>query len=130
MEVNGLGVYLYCFAHPGVVDQGGENIEVTCIDGQGPRRELAVQDVAAIFSQVPLAEFDGPTAEARLQDPAWLVPRACRHKQVVEAVMTRSAVLPVRFGAVFSSPRALRDFFIDRKTLAGGGPPEAEAGDW
>ncbi len=114
MEVNGLGVYLYCFAHPGVVDQGGESFEVTGIDEQEPLRELAVQDVAAIFSRVPLEEFTGLAGEACLQDPAWLVPRACRHEQVVEAVMARSAVLPVRFGAVFSSPRALQEYLNGR----------------
>ena len=51
-----------------------------------------------------------PPAEGLPQDPAWIVPRACRHEQVIEAVMEHSSVLPVRFGAVFSSRDAVREF--------------------
>ena len=49
-------------------------------------------------------------AEGLPQDPAWVVPHACRHEQVIEAAMVQSPVLPVRFGAVFSCRTALEEF--------------------
>lgn len=93
-------VYLYCFARPGVLVDGvtssGDVIET-----------LAVQDVAAVFRSVSAAAFTAGSAES--QDPAWIVEHACGHEKVVECVMRQSPVLPVRFGAVFSSPQALEE---------------------
>jgi hypothetical protein len=65
--------------------------------------------VAAVFSPVAMAEFDGETAQRNFQDPAWVVPRACWHDLVLRHVMERSPVLPVRFGAVFTAPEFIRD---------------------
>ena len=71
---------------------------------------LAVGDVAAAFERVSAVEWSGPAAEANLQDSAWLVSHACRHGEVVSALNARSAVLPVRFGAIFTSERVLEEF--------------------
>jgi hypothetical protein len=65
---------------------------------------------AAILSLVPREEFCGPKAESNLQDLAWVAPRACRHELVLEQAMQWSPVLPVRFGALFSSLEALGQF--------------------
>jgi FAD/FMN-containing dehydrogenase len=70
--------------------------------------------VAAIVSRVSLADFSGEVADENTQNPEWVVPRACRHQHVVQAVMERSPVLPVRFGAVFSSGRRLEDLLRDK----------------
>jgi hypothetical protein len=71
---------------------------------------LVVGDVAAAFERVSAVEWSGPAAEANLQDSAWLVSHACRHGEVVSALNARSAVLPVRFGAIFTSERVLEEF--------------------
>ncbi len=93
------GLYLYCLTRtsyreapdgPGLYDQQ-------------PPLLTRVGDLAAIWRPVVLAEFCGEDAEARLQDLDWVGPRACRHEAVVEGVMRRSPVLPVRFGTIFSS---------------------------
>lgn len=67
-------------------------------------------EAAAILSLVSEEEFCGPKAESDLQDLAWVAPRACRHEAVLERVMQCSAVLPVRFGSLFSSLEALGRF--------------------
>lgn len=106
------GVYLYCFSRPEIaVDELG----VAGIGGRERIDLVPVTEVAALVSRVSLEEFNGPGAEVFLQDPDWLVPRACRHEQVIEAVMARSPVLPVRFGAVFSSRQVLEKLLIDRQ---------------
>ena len=71
---------------------------------------LAVGAVAAAFERVSAVEWSGPAAEANLQDSAWLVSHACRHGEVVSALNARSAILPVRFGAIFTSERVLEEF--------------------
>jgi hypothetical protein len=52
---------------------------------------------------VPVEDFCGPEAEARLRDLTWIGPRVIRHQEVVAGVMRHSPVLPVRFGTIFSS---------------------------
>ena len=71
---------------------------------------VEVDGLAAIATPVALEAFSGAAGERNLQDPAWLIPRACAHEEAIEAVMQAGPVLPVRFGAVFSSRDALADF--------------------
>ena len=56
---------------------------------------------------VPRTMFTGADAELRLADVPWLAPRAAAHEAVVLAAGARATVLPLRFGAVFSSAHAL-----------------------
>ncbi len=70
--------------------------------------------MAAVFSEVSLSEFRGDTAKDERPDPDWIIPRACRHERVIEEIMSRSPVLPVRFGTVFSSRQALEKLLTDR----------------
>ena len=105
------GFYLYCFARAGA----GRNVEVAGVDGRAEVTSLELDDVAAVFSHVWLDEFRGGSAESRVQDPAWVVPRACQHKRVLEEVMKSSAVLPVRLGTVFTSRRALAEILSDNE---------------
>ena len=54
-----------------------------------------------------------------MQQLAWVGPRALRHEAVVEMVMRRSPVLPVRFGTLFSSQESLAEFLHPhRKTIS------------
>lgn len=107
--VKGTGLYLYCFARADAV----QGIEAAGIDGAQPVSGLSVKGIAAVFSPVALEEFVGDAAQSHLEDPAWVLPRACRHERVIEEVMGRSPVLPVRFGSMFTSTRLLRDL-LDR----------------
>ena len=107
---NGTGLYLYCFARA----DAAQGIKSAGIDGAQPVSDLSVNGIAAIFSPVSLGEFVGGTARSHLEDPAWVLPRACRHEWVIEEVMGRSPVLPVRFGSIFTSTQPLKDL-LDRK---------------
>jgi hypothetical protein len=101
------GVYLYCFTP--------SQVSVEPSDGESSGRgRLIAGDVAAVFTTVPLTEWQGPAAEARLQDSQWVIPRALAHEQVIEKHLAQGPVLPVRFGAIFSSEAALLDFMRPR----------------
>lgn len=104
------GVYLFCFARA----SAARDIAVAGLGGSDPVSTLEAGDAAAVFCAVSLADFQGELAERNLNDPAWVVPRACEHERVIEAVMTRSPVLPARFGSVFASKDALEAFLADR----------------
>lgn len=95
------GLYLYCLTRlsrlpplpllgPGV-------------DGQSSLAVATYQDLAAVWSPVPVEDFSGPEAEERLRDLTWIGPRVIRHQEVVAGVMCHSPVLPVRFGTIFAS---------------------------
>lgn len=90
-------IYLFCFARSHLVPA----IEGTGLEDQNPIVLKSVAHVTAVTTIVSLEEFSGAPAESRMQDLAWLGRRACRHEEVVEQVMRRSPVLPVRFGTIF-----------------------------
>jgi hypothetical protein len=62
-----------------------------------------------------LLEFCGEAAEARLQDLAWLGPRACRHAAVIEEVMRQTPVLPARFATLFTSLDSLQQAVYEHR---------------
>jgi len=93
------GIYLFCLI-PG---SPLRSIAGTGIDGEHPLFVEVVGDVAAVLSEVNLDDFSGPEAKEKMEDLAWVAPRALRHEEVVMAAMAHGPVLPVRFGTVFSS---------------------------
>ncbi len=152
---DGRGVYLYCFARQMAVGHVSNVPPQAGIDGLSPVESLEVNGITAVFCEVALEEFRAAVAAEDGVDPAWLLPRACRHEQVIDAVLARSspspqplspaagergrmnqssgtscplspaagekgrgegAVLPIRFGAVFSSRQALERLLTERWT--------------
>lgn len=109
-DLTGEAVYLFCLAPAEKLPAwAGVGLE-----GQ-PLYTKTCQGMAAIFCLVSLKEFCGPEAEARMQDLAWLGPRALRHQEVIAQVMRHSPVLPMRFGTLFSSWGALEEMITRRR---------------
>ena len=100
------GLYLFCLAR---VNRLPALLKAKGLDGQSPLEVAGYQDLAAVLSPVPLEDFCGPDAEARLQDLTWIGPRVIRHQEVVAEVMRHSPVLPARFGTIFSTPQSLTE---------------------
>ncbi len=91
-------IYCFCLARTTALLGAADGEILT-----DPSIEIAAfGDIAAIVTPVSREEFCGPAAESRLQDLAWVGPRACGHEAVVEAAMRVSPVLPARFGTLFS----------------------------
>jgi hypothetical protein len=95
------GLYLYglCLGAPTVAPPAG-------VDGSAAVEALPVGGLVALVSWIDPGPF---RCEGNARDPAWVVPRACRHQEVLAAVLDEQPLLPVRFGAVFSSPAVLED---------------------
>jgi len=96
---DGEAIYLFCLARA----EAPNRIEGVGIDGQSPLFLWRHDAVVAVFSRVSLAEFRGPAAEERLEDLAWVGPRAQHHAEVIMNVMRYSPVFPAQFGTLFSS---------------------------
>ncbi len=99
------GLYLFCLL-PAIFRP--------LLEGPGidDRYALAVETVdqfAAILAPVDLELFCGPGAQEQMANLNWMAPRVRRHEEVILEAMTQGAVLPVRFGTVFSSLAALSD---------------------
>jgi hypothetical protein len=97
------GVYLFCFTRSGRLPE----LKISGLDDHFTVTQREFREIAAVYAKVALADFSGPSAEARLQDLAWVGPRAFRHEKVIETVMGYSSVFPARFGTIFSSLRRL-----------------------
>jgi len=111
MEKNANPLYLFCFARSESVPE----LQVTGVDGQRPVFVLrAFPGLCAVVSETALEDFCGPTAEQRMEQLAWISPRALRHESVVEEVMRHSPVLPARFGTLFSSREKLTEFLAQQ----------------
>src|SRR3990172_4695107 len=73
-------IYLFCLARPQVemeLEGGG-------LDDGSPLLSWQFRDLVAIVSKVGMEEFCGLEAQDRMQDLAWVGPRAYRHEAVVE----------------------------------------------
>jgi len=98
-------IYLFCFGCSGQVP----SLKGLGVSGNEPLFQEEFRDVTAVVCAVSLDDFIGSSADERLQDLAWLGPRALRHGQVIEEVLRYSPVLPARFGTLFSSRDSLLD---------------------
>ncbi len=109
-------LYLFCFARSECVG----DIPGPGVDGQCPLSLLrSSADLCAVVCEVALEDFCGPAAERRMEQLAWITPRALRHEEVIEEVMSHSPVLPARFGTLFSSRKKLSEFLAQhRATIA------------
>jgi len=107
------GIYLFCLTpavpRPEIVGTG--------IDGEHPLFVEAIGEIAAVVAEVNIEDFTGPEAQEKMEDLAWVAPRALRHEEVVLSAMEQGPVLPVRFGTVFSSLAATAEPLRQRQDV-------------
>src|ERR1017187_2356826 len=119
--------YLYCLTPSGC----GIQSSGVGVDGQHPVSVRDCGEIGAVLSEVELADFCGESAEARLQDLAWLGPRVCRHESVIEEFMSRGSVLPARFATLFTSVDSLQQSVLaHREAITGFFAQLGEQQEW
>ncbi len=92
-------LYLY-----GVVRAGTEiPADLPGIDGEGSVSTINGGRLGALVGHTSRDGFESDEPP----DPAWVVPRALNHEFVVEQMLQRGPILPVRFGALFSTRDAV-----------------------
>lgn len=63
--------------------------------------QIEENGLAALVSEVPLAEFDEAALRENLNDVAWLEEKARAHERVLEEALAAGAVVPLRLCTVF-----------------------------
>ena len=94
-------LYVYCVGESDALRQLFEERLPAAIEPEGMLELVVDNHLAAVVSEVPLADYGEESLKTRLADPAWTAVRAVRHEQVVEYFSSRSAVVPLRFGAIY-----------------------------
>ena len=111
MSSAGTAYYLYCLTPDGPAARAiGPELGGAEWERWSPAAPLPMGGFTAIVSQVPVEEFLGEAAAARLRDIAWVAPRAGRHDSVIRSVMCQSPVLPAPFATLFSSGERLEQW--------------------
>lgn len=87
----------------GVIASGGAGVPggVGGVNREGEVEILAVDDLAAIVSRVPLAEFNEDQLRANLSDMAWVERVARGHEEVLEAAGARQTLVPMRMCSIY-----------------------------
>ena len=78
---------------------------------------VADADLAAIASDVPLAEFGETAIAANLHDEAWLEEKVRAHEAVLEAALARAPLVPFRFGTIYRSDGQVRQMLRENAGL-------------
>jgi len=97
-------LYLFCIAREGLMLEPA----MAGLDDGSPLLQENFANITAVYCTVPLDDFSGPSAASRLENLAWIAPRALRHGEVIARVMVSSPVLPARFGTLFRSIQSIR----------------------
>jgi hypothetical protein len=99
---NTTGTYVFC------ITEGGPFSAGVGLHPLRPVRSLVHEGLVAVVGQVPLDEFGEQALHARLQDAAWLEREVRGHERVIEKVMQRRPVLPMKFCTIFRSEERVR----------------------
>jgi hypothetical protein len=94
------GWYVY-----GVVDAAAESLDDAVSAqagvGSGELQIVRAGPLGAVVGAVPLDEFGDDALHDRLNDRQWLEEKARLHEAVLQAVVERTPVVPLRFGAIY-----------------------------
>jgi hypothetical protein len=82
------------------------------VEPTAPVERIEEGGLAALVSEVPLAEFDEDSLRANLNDVGWLEEKARAHEAVLEAALGRTAVVPLRLCTVFAGEPQVRAMLV------------------
>ena len=115
MSTSEMAYYLYCFTP----SRCGLPASLIGVDERHAVSIDAWGEFGAVLSPVEVGDFSGEAGEAQLEDLTWLGPRVLRHQAVIEAVMSRSPVLPARFATLFTSVERIGESVVEHQAAIG-----------
>ena len=112
----GLAVYVYAVVRAGSPVPEG-------MAGVDPRSQVTVVrcgPLAALVSNVPLAEFGEAPLRRNLEDLAWLEEKATRHQSVLGRAVELTGVVPMRFCTIYDDSSRVEELLArHREPLLG-----------
>ena len=112
-------LYVYCVGESDALAHLFEGRLPEAIEPDAKLELVAENRLAAVVSEVPLADYGEESLKTRLADPAWTAVRAVRHEQVVEYFSSRAAVVPLRFGAIYFARRGVERMLAEKAAELG-----------
>jgi hypothetical protein len=109
----GSGWYVYGVVAAGKTAAGFAGVRG--VDSGAPVVLVDSGSLAAIASEVPLAEFGEAAIEQNLRVPEWLEGRVRAHEAVLEAALAQTPVVPFRFGTIFRSIDHVREMLDEHR---------------
>lgn len=93
--------YVYCIAESAAAAQLPPVSLPAAIEEDAKLEWVVSNDLAALSSPVPLANYGEESLAEHLSDASWTAVRAMRHETVMEFVARRVSVVPLRFGTIY-----------------------------
>jgi hypothetical protein len=106
--------YVYCVGEREALALLFEGALPSAIENETRLEMEASDDLAAVVSAVPLADYGEEALQARLRDPTWTAVRAMRHEKVVEHFARRASVVPLRFGTIYLERLGVKGMLSER----------------
>ena len=98
---------LYLYGVSARAEKNAPKVASAGIDGVHPVDAVACGEFRCWVSAVDHAAF-GRELESNMENLDWLALHSVRHQQVVGELAQQTAIIPARFGTIFSGPEALR----------------------
>lgn len=108
------GLYLYGVSRAAHKEPSAAKPPSPGIDGESAVRTIACGDFVCWVSGVDHASF-AREMEGNLENLEWLALHSVRHQQVVGEIAAQMAIIPARFGTLFSGEAALVKNIAERK---------------
>ena len=96
-----LAFYVYCIAESAAAAELLAGSLPPAIEDDSKLEWIVSDDLAALSSPVPLANYSEVSLAEHLSDPSWTAVRAMRHETIAEYVAKRAAIVPLRFGTIY-----------------------------
>lgn len=77
------------------------------LDGTSGLRLVTTSGLAAVVEPADVREYEGERLESNLADRGWLESAVRHHETVIEELLDGRAVVPMRFGSIFSAEEGL-----------------------
>lgn len=97
----GHGFYVYCVGECDALSPLFDAELPEAIEDGAGLEAVEAAGLAAVVSAVPLEVYGEGALAERLSDATWTATRALRHERVAEHFSHRTAVVPLRFGAIY-----------------------------
>ena len=116
-SAEGRAFYIYCVGWNKELSPFFEGVLPASIDGDSKPELIALDEIAAVASAVPLADYGEDALREKLSDPAWMATRVMRHELMVEHFAGQVTVVPLRFGTIYLSRASVERMLKERRTM-------------
>lgn len=110
------GFYVYCIAERVSLEPIFAAALPDAIEAGAALEIISQDNLAAVASRVPLAEYGEDKLPQRLTDATWTAIRAMRHERVAEHFARRAGVVPLRFGTIYLERARVEQMLAERGT--------------